>query len=178
LVPFVSEAVGLDLAENMVEEYNKWARENGFGPERMSAHQCDLLAEPDTTTVGEKHEEFSDFDIIAVSMALHHVVNPGLLLQRFAKQLRGTAGVCVVLDMVPTDSNAPNIDGADLSDELRTVLKTVNKRGFTECEMRRLYEDAGLGKNFEYVVIDHPFEFTMFGQKVHITGFIARGELA
>jgi hypothetical protein len=55
------------------------------------------------------------------------------------------------------------------------VAATINKHGFTkEEEMQKLYQNAGLGGRFDYVVVEKPPEFTMNGQKYHIAAFIAR----
>ncbi|KAL3488670.1 hypothetical protein BJX62DRAFT_239888 [Aspergillus germanicus] len=107
-------------------------------------------------------------------MALHHVSEPSVLLARF-KELIKPGGVCVVMDMVPTD-DAPDIEGMLEPSQLE-VVKTIGKRGFMEEEMKGLYEEAGMGKGFEYAVLEERFRFTMFGHAFQVTGFMARGEV-
>ncbi|KAF4186860.1 hypothetical protein CNMCM7927_005100 [Aspergillus lentulus] len=45
LLPSITQAIGLDLSENMVVEYNSWARVHGY-PEKMRAYRLDLLDPP------------------------------------------------------------------------------------------------------------------------------------
>lgn len=173
LLPFVTQAVGLDISTGMVSEYNKWAQSTGFGSDKVWAYEYDMLAGEEPKPLPQ--HKLSDFDIVVVSMALHHVSDPAKLMQRLGKCLR-PGGTCVILDRIP-DSTASDNDAA-LSASQAEMLKTINKHGFSEAEMRRLYQDAGLGREFAYVVIPNPFKAQVFGQELSITGFIARGELA
>ncbi|KAL2858597.1 S-adenosyl-L-methionine-dependent methyltransferase [Aspergillus pseudoustus] len=180
LAPYATQAIGLDLSSGMVAEYNRAASEMGFNAEKMHAYRYNLLAgdaETDTETANPLPEGTltpSSFDVVVIGMALHHVSEPGVLLARF-KELLKPRGVCVVMDMVPTD-DAPDIEGVLEPSQLE-VVKTIGKRGFTEQEMRTLYEGAGMRRGFEYVVIEDKFLFTMFGHKFQVTGFMARGEV-
>jgi SAM-dependent methyltransferase len=161
----------------MIAEYNKAASEMGFSNEKMHAYQYNLLAadtDSDSVTSSLPENTLAPFDVIVIGMALHHVSEPTVLLARF-KELLKPGGVCVVMDMVPTD-DAPDIEDVLEPSQLE-VVKTIGKRGFTEQEMRELYEGAGMGKGFEYVVIEEKFRFTMFGHQFRVTGFMARGEV-
>ncbi|KIW25844.1 uncharacterized protein PV07_08984 [Cladophialophora immunda] len=170
LAPYVDETVGLDLSDNMVAEYNKWAQGQGFSHAKAHALQFDLLAEPQSTDPA-----LSDFDVAVVCMALHHVADPEALLCRLSKTLR-PGGVCVVFDRVHSEER-PELR-ADLPEEATKVLQTIHKHGFTEEDMRKYFEAAGMSKNFEHVVIARPFKVKMFGQEMELKGFIARGEAA
>ncbi|KAJ0414479.1 S-adenosyl-L-methionine-dependent methyltransferase [Aspergillus carlsbadensis] len=178
LAPYATQTIGLDLSSGMIAEYNKAASELGFSTEKMHAYQYNLLTtdtETDsTTTVPLPENTLAPFDVIVIGMALHHVSEPNVLLARFRELLK-PRGVCVVMDMVPTD-DAPDIEGVLEPSQLE-VVKTIGKRGFTEQEMRELYEGAGMGKGFDYVVIEEKFRFTMFGHQFGVTGFMARGEV-
>ncbi|KAL4748030.1 hypothetical protein BDW72DRAFT_215082 [Aspergillus terricola var. indicus] len=122
------------------------------------------------------------FDIIVIGMALHHVADAGRLLQRFAGLLK-PGGVCIVLDMLPGSAilgEDGDEEGSDLREGLeqgeeRGVFDTIAKHGFTETEMRDLYEGAGMVK-FDYMVFEQRFRFMLFGQQCSSRGFIARGE--
>jgi SAM-dependent methyltransferase len=170
LVNYTTQIVGLDLSGNMVAEYKKSAVELGFGPERMNAYQHDLLGESETPSAVP---ELDKFDIAIVSMALHHVEDPGKLLQKLSEQLK-PGGVCVIVDMIPRSHDEIK---AIVPSDKKEVLQTINKKGFAEEELKSLYDSAGMGKNFEYVVIEKPFEATMSGKTLSIPAFIARGEL-
>ncbi|KAK5204144.1 hypothetical protein LTR47_003691 [Exophiala xenobiotica] len=167
LMPFVSQAVGLDFSEGMVAEYNKWAAGTGFGPERAHAYQSDLLNDDEVQVVTrQKPELVSNFDVVVLGSALHHVGEPAKLLERLAKCLR-PGGVCVVLDKAPdNDEDIESTSGA-----------TEKPRAFTEVDMRQLYMAAGLGGNFEYRLM-RTVEFTLHGRKMNVTAFVARAELS
>jgi SAM-dependent methyltransferase len=180
LLPFITQAIGLDLSENMVKEYNNWATANGYPAEKMRAYHLNLL---DSDSDAEGGIELDGFDVVVVCMALHHVADAGRLLARLSGCLK-PGGVCVVVDGVPTppaaatageDSETADLR-AVLGPEQLEVLETINKHGYTEGEMRELYEGAGLGRGFEYVVIERELRFTMFGHEFSRRGFIARGE--
>ncbi|GIK07582.1 hypothetical protein Aspvir_003248 [Aspergillus viridinutans] len=159
--PIHNTAIGLDLSENMVAGYNNWARVHGCPGEKMrrivliylTAVQLELMAWGSLTVAG----------------SVGGCLEPG--------------GVCVVVDGVPTPTPTPgeDMETADLRavllPEQLDVLETINKHGFTEEEMRALYQGAGLGTNFEYEVIKRPLKFTMFGHWFSRRGFIARGEM-
>lgn len=164
----------MDLSQKMVDEYNKWAVGQGYEALKAHARQTDLLGEPAAGDAATQELESSSFDVAVVSMALHHVSEPSLLLSRLCNMLRSDGGVCIVVDRVPT-GEIPSVQPG-MSDLGSEVLKTINKQGFTESEMREYFLDAGMGTGFEYIVIEPDFEFTMFGQTVKSTGFIARGE--
>lgn len=156
----------------MVAEYNKWARDTGFGPEKVQAYEYDLLAE-DSSKGLPGQISLSDFHIVIVSMALHHVSDPVKLLSRLAQCLR-KGGVCVILDRVP-ESTSTTTPEAELSSSQAEVLQTINKFGFSEEEMRRLFREAGLGHDVDYVLIERQFEAEFMGKHLSIAGFIARG---
>jgi SAM-dependent methyltransferase len=176
----------------MVAEYNKAAREifGAHGPGlqsgRMEGFQYDLLADshsgsgpdtgPGTADVNPLPSgTLAPFDVIVVGMALHHVTEPGRLLKRFSELLK-PGGVCVVLDMVPGSAQLGHSEDLKEVGHEGSVLATIGKHGFTEVEMRDLYEGAGMWGGFEYAVFDERFQFTLFGQQCSCLGFIARGE--
>jgi SAM-dependent methyltransferase len=166
----------------MVDEYNKWAQKSGYGAERMEAWQYDLVA-TGTAIDDSLEEKLRDFDVAIISMALHHVADPGRLLSRLRGCLR-SGGVCVVLDNAATSLVQPvgasdgqqSAEPEDLENHPQSTVK--NKKGFTREEIYKLYQDAGLGKNFDHVVIERPFEMMVMGKKLQVTGFLSRGEKA
>lgn len=176
----------------MVAEYNKAAREifgahgPGLQPGRMEGFQHDLLAGSNSDSGSDSGTADAEsnplpsgtlapFDVIVIGMALHHVTEPGRLLKRLSELLK-PGGVCVVLDMVP--GSAEHEHGEDLTElgHEGSVLDTIGKHGFTEAEMRDLYEGVGMWRGFEYAVFEERFRFTLFGQQCSALGFIARGE--
>ncbi|KAI1613327.1 S-adenosyl-L-methionine-dependent methyltransferase [Exophiala viscosa] len=170
LAPYVTQIVGLDLSENMVSEYNKYARSMSFDPQKMQAYRHNLLDETDKPPTDV---ELANFDVAIISMALHHVSDPGKLVQRLAGCLK-VGGVCVVLDRAPSPTDT-DLETPDMHDRPK-VLDTINQHSFSEEQMRQLYSDAGLTTGFDYVRIPKPFEFTLKGKKMLLSGFFARGE--
>ena len=68
---------GVDISDGMVELFNKAAESNGLTPDQMRAVQGDLVASPESdaqTALADK--EFFNFDLIVMSMALHHIEHP------------------------------------------------------------------------------------------------------
>ncbi|KAL4886416.1 S-adenosyl-L-methionine-dependent methyltransferase [Aspergillus karnatakaensis] len=175
LAPYTTQTAGLDLSANMITEYNNAVEELGLDSSRMQGYQYDLLADTNTNSTLPDGALAGKFDVIAIGMALHHVSDPAALLRRFASLLK-PGGVCVVLERVPGRDTEPGLEEV-LEAEQLSVMKTIAKHGFTEEEMRGLYEQAGMGKGFEYVVIEEPFRFTMFGNQFGTTGFLTRGEV-
>ncbi|KAL4892667.1 S-adenosyl-L-methionine-dependent methyltransferase [Aspergillus ambiguus] len=167
LAPFVSEVIGLDVSDAMVSEYNNNAREAGMA-KKMSGRKGDLLA--DTVSTELSGPEFSDFDIVFVSMALHHFEKPDLAMERFGERLKRN-GVCLIIDLVPDHEH----DHEQLH-EFAETRETIKTHGFMEDDMRKLYEGAGLGKGFDYQVIKEPLVFHKNGKKFSKTIFIARGQ--
>lgn len=155
----------------MVAEYNRYARESGFDASQMQAYRHNLLDDEARPLEGV---DLVDFDIAMVSMALHHVADSGKLLQRLGQCLK-VGGVCVVLDRAPSLTDT---DLNSITTDRPKVLDTINQHTFSEEQMRQLYTDAGLGQNFDYVRIPKPFEFTLKGNKITVSGFLARGEKA
>lgn len=54
------------------------------------------------------------------------------------------------------------------------MKKTIKTNGFTEEDMRKIFEEAGF-EEFGFVVLGEKFVLEMNGKKVEKTGFIAKG---
>lgn len=159
--------VGLDVSDGMIAQFNKFASESGFPPEKMFAHQGDLLA--DTVPETLSGPEFSDFDFVGVGMAMHHFSDPELAMKRFAERMK-KGGVCLIIDLIPGQD--------DKFDHNSEAKDSVNKTGFSEEGMREMFTNAGLSKGFDYQVLDKPFSFTMHGKQLDMIIFMAKAELA
>ncbi|RDW65659.1 class I SAM-dependent methyltransferase [Aspergillus mulundensis] len=181
LAPYTTRSIGLDLSANMVNEYNKTAREMGYGAERMQAHRWDLLSDSTASSAPSDFLAQESYDIVATAMALHHVADPAKLLSRLS-ELLNPGGVCVVVDMVPESESASTGEVENVFETIETldpskrgVLDTIGKQGFTEAEMRSMYEGAGMWRRFEYVVLPEKLRFALFGRRFAFPGFVARG---
>ncbi|KAK4161447.1 methyltransferase [Cladorrhinum sp. PSN259] len=168
LAPYTTQCVGIDLSEGMVAAYNARAENQGLSPSEMHAYQGNLCDPADPEPKAFAQPEFSDFDVAAIGLGLHHFDNPGLALQRVASRLK-KGGVLLVLDFLTHEKAQGD----------HPAIATVTHHGFSESEMRKLYEDAGVGENFALqevaVVFNRDREYkTEWERKV----FIARGTKA
>lgn len=163
----MTKVVGLDISDNMVNEYNKNAEKTGFS-HKMAAQKGDLFA--DTASTELPGPEFFDYDIVVVSMALHHFNDPGKALKCLGDRLK-KGGVCVIVDLVPEHSDMMH----GISSE---VAETVKTHGFSLERMKDLFTDAGLAADFGYQVVDEPLVFHKEGKKIQKTIFVAKAQHA
>lgn len=180
--------IGIDVSEQMVAEFNRNASTIGLS-DKMIGYEADLLAEP----APEKFSgpEYNNFDVVAVSMALHHFEHPGVALQRLAARLK-KGGSFMIIDLIPSSGHDHNHgdaheyghgrhghghdhskkQGHDFGD----AEHTVKTHGFSREDMEKLFEDAGLGAGFDYELIPDQLTFKK-GDKTHYkTVFIARAQ--
>jgi SAM-dependent methyltransferase len=120
----------------MIEQYNKLARAEGFEEDRMSGVLGNLLDDTDSN-VGE---EYRDFDLIVMSMALHHVQDPDEMVKRLSERL-SKGGVLLIVDWVSEaesglESFRPPGDSP--------VRHTVSRFGFEEKEVKDAFKKVGL----------------------------------
>jgi SAM-dependent methyltransferase len=160
LSPFVTKVIGLDLSDNMVIEYNKHAQAAGHPPEKMFAQQGNLLE----TEIPEhlRDPEYLDFDLVTVGLALHHFEDPAFAVKRLSERLR-RGGVFLAIDFVE-HSLEPGSHG------------TVTTGGFGRESLRRMFDDAGIGSGFDFVIAEKPLVFTIEGKTRERSFFLARGE--
>lgn len=125
----------MDISMNMVTQYNKLANEAGHPETKMHAVVGNLLDDGDDVPEG-----FETFDLIVMSMALHHVADPDLMIRRLSERLV-EGGVLIVVDWVSHAESGcePPKPAAD-----SPVRHTVSKHGFTEGEVEAGFRGAGL----------------------------------
>lgn len=161
----MTKAIGLDVSDSMINEYNKTVQEAGLG-DKMTARKGDLLAE--SLSDDALSPELFDFDIVVVSMSLHHFADPGMAMKRLGERLK-KGGVFYIIDFVPVGDHG-------FHGEFAEAAKTVTSHGFTRDDMWNLYSDAGLAKDFDYQVVEEPIEFTKNEQTMRKTAFVARSQ--
>lgn len=183
--------IGIDVSEQMVAEFNRNANTIGLS-DKMIGYKADLLAEPAPEEYSGS--EYNDFDVVAVSLALHHFEHPDVALQRLAARLK-KGGSFMIIDLIPSSghehgqSNSDghkhghghdqphchdhaNKQGHDFGD----AAHTVKTHGFSREDMEKLFKDAGLGAGFDYELIPDQLTFNK-GDKTHYkTVFIARAQ--
>lgn len=170
LGPYVDSVKGIDLSEQMVEQYNAAARKSGLPSEIVNAVVGNLCVQdgvPETLLT----PEYFDFDIAVISLGLHHFESPALALRRLAKRLRADSGVLLIIDLLPReeDSHGGNEDSRlqNRHNHLhqhghhapenhvhnhQAHVNAIPTTGFSRQDMKRLYEDAGVGAEFDFEV--------------------------
>ncbi|KAK3307219.1 S-adenosyl-L-methionine-dependent methyltransferase [Chaetomium strumarium] len=133
LAPFASALRGIDISGGMVEKYNETARHLGLSPEQMRGVRGDLLGDGDGEVAVPDGPEFTGFHIAVMSMALHHVADPAVMIKRLAERL-APGGSLVIVDWVTPEGPVPDHPAAH----------TVTRHGFSEKEMAEMFADAGL----------------------------------
>lgn len=159
LFPFVSEVRGIDVSGKMVEQYNKSARSHGVPESQIFAIQGDLaapLTEASHPSLGGS--DFSQFDLIVISMALHHIDDPKVLIERLVERLN-EGGVLVVidwtLDQKGRQGRQPSEGGHNLQDAPHPAAHTVSYEGFSKDQMSTMLRCAGCSET-DYLVLDEP----------------------
>ncbi|EHY56388.1 hypothetical protein ABEF92_006734 [Exophiala dermatitidis] len=149
-----TEYVGIDLSENMVREYNsrfggpssssageqgnqdKTAEASGSDSNPFTAHAVvgNLLDPADPAPAHLSSPEFYNFDLVVVGLGFHHFQDIPLATRRLVERLR-PGGVFLIIDFVTHAMENP---------DALPALRTVAHNGFSEDELRKYFEDAGL----------------------------------
>ncbi|KAJ5769838.1 uncharacterized protein N7511_001889 [Penicillium nucicola] len=161
LAPFLTHITGMDTSPSMIVEYEKNAQAAHLS-EKIVGRTGDLLA----PVVEESLSDLPKFDIVAVSMALHHFEDPALGVRQLARYIK-MGGVFVAIDLVVQERGPHGFGGAE---------GTVSTHGFSRADIKRIFEEAGLS-NFDYKVIPKPVKFVHGGKAIEKTVFIARAQL-
>lgn len=139
----------MDISEGMVKQYNIEAKNAGYSDEKMHAICGDLVNGSATVD-----ESVSGFDLIVMSMALHHVDDPKDMIQRLSGRL-GKDGVLLIIDWVgPSESGC----SPPKAPEDHPVRHTVSRMGFEKAEIHEWFTDAGL----------HDFGWRWFSERSHL----------
>lgn len=162
----MTKVIGLDISDKMVEEYNNKAERTGYS-DKMSAQTGDILAESASTELSGP--EFFNFDVLLVSMALHHFDDPGRTLKCLGERLK-KGGVCVIVDIVPEADGSHQHFGHD------ETADTVKTHGFTLEQMKGLFADAGMAVEFGYQVVQEPLIFNKNRKLIPKTIFVAKAQ--
>ncbi|EGS22689.1 uncharacterized protein CTHT_0011620 [Thermochaetoides thermophila DSM 1495] len=127
LAPYTTQCVGIDLSANM-----------GLAPSEMRAYQGNLCVPDDPNPAAFSGPEFFNFDIVAVGLGFHHFDDPALAARRLAERLKD-GGVLTILDFLPHGKLDPS----------HSASATVTHHGFSEEQIRGIFEQAGVGKDFD-----------------------------
>lgn len=140
----------------------------------MHAVLGNLIDPSDPNPASLSGPEFHDFDIAAVGLGFHHFDDPALAAKRLGERLR-KGGVLMILDFMP-HGHFHGHDEHGHGHE-HPAKKTVVHMGFSEEEMKKVFEGAGVGGGFEFVVLGKGvvFEEKEKGTKMERSVFMARG---
>jgi SAM-dependent methyltransferase len=144
----------------MIERYKSNATSFGLSQDKINAVVGNLLSdspEPSSLASGE----YRDFDLITVGSALHHFGSTEEAMKQLAKRLK-PGGALFVQDLYPDQDR----DGSDSA--------KTRPRGYTEADMQKLMEEAGL-EGFKFEVLPGDIEVELPNEEmIMIRCFIAR----
>jgi 2-polyprenyl-3-methyl-5-hydroxy-6-metoxy-1,4-benzoquinol methylase len=131
----------------MVEAYNDGARIQGLPKQQMHAVQGDLMVPPEKIPEELKREDLYGFDVIVMSMALHHVEDPQLMTTRLVERLRD-GGSILIIDWALSASEEQETHhhhehGRGHHQEVHSAKHTMSRSGFDKEEMIKVLKQAG-----------------------------------
>ena len=165
MLPYATETRGIDVSEAMVNKFNIEAREAGMTEAQTRAVRGDILAPIEAQL---ESQEFYDFDLAVMSMALHHVEDPKIMIAKLVERLK-PGGTVVIIDWIPSgkaSSDGHGNHGHDHSqaDEKRdghgqhAGSHTITFDGFSKEQMYNFFREAGCSNN-DYVLAASPSDF-------------------
>ncbi|KXH60507.1 methyltransferase domain-containing protein [Colletotrichum salicis] len=115
LSPYADSILGIDVAPAIVQRYNECAVRLGYAPAQVHAVAGDLSSDVELANEGV-------FDVVIISMALHHLDDPLGMLKLLAKRVR-VGGVLIAVEGVdyePTGSEAAggNLEKGEMKGEV------------------------------------------------------------
>lgn len=171
----------------MVAEYNNNAASAGVS-QKVVGYQADLLSEP---TIKDS-PDWTNLDMLVISMALHHFEFPDQALQKLGARLK-KGGVLFIIDLVPEpghfkghdnhhhhhhSADSQGEDDQKHKHEFGEAAHTVKTHGFSQDDLQNLFQGAGFGSQTGYQVLPTPLEFTKDDKIFSKTVFIARAQRA
>ncbi|XWW94180.1 hypothetical protein V2A60_002122 [Cordyceps javanica] len=160
----IGQAVGIDITENMIGAYNVKAKSANVPEYQRKAYLGNLLSNPPSPSLDDKL--FFGFDVAGVGMGFHHFEDVTLAATRLTERL-AAGGSLFILDFLPHD---PDLN--------HNAARGVHHHGFTEDNIRTMFETAGAGSGFEYKELSTEVVFANLpgqGQPMHRRLFLARG---
>ncbi|KAM0323209.1 hypothetical protein ACHAPQ_008767 [Fusarium lateritium] len=132
LLPWFSKVRGIDISDANVEKYNQLAQDQGVSSDVVRAVQGDVRS-PDSEM---STEDFSNFNFVVISMALHHIDDPKILLSHLYERLQ-PGGHLLVADWTPEHYG---IEGSVAN---HAAFHTTGSYGFDEAAMVEMMSSAG-----------------------------------
>ncbi|GJD02119.1 Methyltransferase domain-containing protein [Colletotrichum higginsianum IMI 349063] len=155
-----SQCIGIDITESMLDKYRATAIDIGLSESQIVAVQGNLLGPfVETTKPPLDREQLSNFDLVAICMALHHVDDIDMAIKRLSERLR-PGGVLLVVDWAKRDtaSNSAGMDSQNAhhqhqhqyhhpqhQNQPHPASHTISHDSFTEEQMVGLFDGARCG---------------------------------
>ncbi|KAI0107212.1 S-adenosyl-L-methionine-dependent methyltransferase [Nemania sp. FL0031] len=162
---------GIDVSDHMVDAYNRLAGQLGAYPQRMSAVQGNVLDDEHDggSSAAMNGPEFSDVDVVFMTMALHHIQDPVALLSKLVQRLR-PGGVLILVDWLAASNPGSSVGGASVgaippgfsshlhathshshghghghghADVHAQAHPTITRGSFSEQELQDMFQTAG-----------------------------------
>lgn len=166
----------------MVAQYNLRASNQGLSSSEMVAYQGNLLNRDDPKPASLESPEFYNFDMAAVGLGFHHFDDPGLAAKRLAERLK-PGGVLLIIDFMPhapeqVHGGRGHDHGHGGNGHAKDARHTVTHHGFSEDQVKKMFVDAGVEKEFAFQTIGDGVVFVRGGgeEDMRRTVFMARGE--
>ena len=168
MLPYLREIRGVDVSERMVDRYNADAREAGVSEEKMYAVRGDLM---DASGGPLEGQGFFNFDLIIMSMALHHIDDPRRMVAELVGRLK-PGGRVVIIDWLPSDEKVTHNHGGSSREEPSSHAAgsgaahhhehtphpgahTVSVDGFSNEQMQSMFKEAGCSSS-DFVLAESP----------------------
>jgi SAM-dependent methyltransferase len=130
------EFVGVDLAQGMVDEYNRRFAHSLPGEVAATNARAvvgNLIDQSKESSVPEA--QLGSFDLVAVGLGFHHFQRLDVAVERLSAYLK-TGGVLLIVDLVT--------HAKESTEGVNPAKHTVAHHGFAEGEVRSLFEAARL----------------------------------
>lgn len=168
MLPYVTELRGIDVSEAMVDKYNAEAREAGMSETQMRAVRGDLMEPSGGPLEGQ---DLFDFDLIIMSMALHHIDDPKKMVAKLVERLK-PGGRAIIIDWIPSEqvasagndksshehssNHGAHSDGPHHHDHKpHPGAHTVSFDGFSNEQMQTMFKEAGCSSS-DYTLAESP----------------------
>lgn len=149
--------LGVDVSARMLDRFKEGASKMGLGEDEIMCVTGDFITGKGQPTDPPLPEDvLQQFDLVSISMALHHVEDPALAVKELVSRLK-PGGKILVIDWTPLDGSTEaqkqyeeellqQNKGQALKDRLAShaAAHTVGKpEGFTATEMGDIFSKAG-----------------------------------
>lgn len=159
LVAHAKCIVGVDISQNMVDQYNQSVFNQGIPPEEMRAVCCDL-------TIAPNQLDGMKFDVVVCASSYHHFPSIENVTKVLASYLK-PGGSLLVADLIKPSS----AESARALFPIGEYNIVAHNGGFEEADIKAAFEGAGL-INFSFTTAckakkhGHPVQlFLAFGTK-------------